>query len=246
MPSTDPVSVRPLRNTILRSLSPDERSRIEPDLEPMHMTARLLLQDVGEPIDYMYFVESGMASVVVPLDSGAEIEVSTIGYEGIVNGHGLLPGSMPTTRTFCQVEGDVFRIRARRLRQHVELSPSLLQGCLRHSQFLFALAAQSAACNVQHELSERLARWMLLVSDQTGGNDFALTQEFIAEMLGVRRPTVSVAAMALQLEGLISYRRGRIWIVDRAGLKAAACECYSALAGQLAAAQAPMTFENEA
>lgn len=240
MPSSDQVLERPLRNTILRSLSPAERSRIQPDLEYAHMTSRFLLQDAGESIEYAYFVESGTASIVIPFDTGAEIEAGTIGFEGIVNGSCLFADNPPTTRTLGQIEGQVIRIASRRLRYHAENIPALLNACMRHSQLLFALAAQSAACNVQHELSQRLARWMLFLSDQTGTNSFALTQETIAELLGVRRPTVSVAAMSLQLRGLIRYRRGRISIVDREGLKQAACECYAALAFLLAGAQIPL------
>lgn len=240
MTPTEPIPAQGPRNTILRGLSADERARIAPDLEPVRMPARGLLQEIGEPIEYLYFVESGMSSVVVPMSTGAEIEVGTIGSEGIVNGYGLLTTSRPSTRTFMQIEGDLLRIRVKRLRQHTAAMPNLGQGCQRHNHFMFAMAAQSVACNIQHELSERLARWLLLVSAQTNLTDFALTQEFIAEMLGVRRPTVSVAAMGLQLGGLINYRRGRIWIVDRPGLESMACECFSVLKAQLRVVREPL------
>lgn len=187
------------------------------------------MQEIGAPVEHVYFMESGLASIVVPLDSGAEVEVGTIGIHGIVNAISVLSPAPVTTRTFVQVAGTAYRMSLKQFRHATQAIPSLLDATYRQVHFQYAIATQSAACNSQHEVAERLARWLLHVSDQSQSAEFYLTQEFMADMLGVRRPTVSTAAMTLQLGGAIGYRRGHITIMDRAALESAACECYRAL-----------------
>lgn len=217
------------QNAVLRRLTQDELHRLQPSLTLEEVGPRYLMQEAGAPVEHVYFMELGMASVVVPLHSGAEVEVATIGIQGIVNAISVLASAPVTTRTFVQVAGSAYRMSVRQFRQSIATVPALLDATYKQIHLQYALAAQSAACNSQHEVAERLARWLLHVSDQAQTSEFYLTQEFMADMLGVRRPTVSTAAMTLQVGGAISYRRGRITVVDRAGLEAAACECYRAV-----------------
>jgi CRP-like cAMP-binding protein len=221
------------RNAILGRLPQQELEEILPDLQRVSLPTRHALQEAGEPIEALFFMESGVCSVVLSLASGVDVEVGMIGREGVVNAQALELTVPPITRAFAQVEGHCYRINLNRLRNNPSALPALRAECARYLNYLYAVAAQSAACNRQHDVAERLARWLLQVSEQSQSDSFTLTQEFIAEMLGVRRPTVSVSAMSLQTEGLITYRRGHIRIIDREGLEAAACECYQALHEQM-------------
>jgi hypothetical protein len=173
-------------------------------------------------------MEEGVASLTADtMDNGA-VEVGLIGCDGLVGAPVLLnPGAIAVHQAFIQVAGAALRMKAAALRALAEQSPALRDRCLRYVHFTLVQAAQWGACNARHELAARLARWLLLTHDRVEGDDLFLTQEFLSVMLGVRRAGVSVAAATLQSGGLIEQARGRIRILDRAGLEAASCHCYA-------------------
>ena len=180
----------------------------------------------GEPPRHAHFMTSGATSIVTFMKDGQGVEVGLIGLEGIVESlHLLGPSAVPTTG-FVQVEGTALRMPyaelAREFAQHEPLRYRILQAAQGQSLML----SQLAACNRLHEVEERLARWLLMVADRIGRQDFYLTQEFLAEMIGARRTTVTLASGSLQRLGCIEYRRGKIRIIDRDKLTHAACECY--------------------
>jgi CRP-like cAMP-binding protein len=185
------------------------------------------LVDQGRLIESAYFVNSGVISVVTDLQDGTVVETATIGREGflglpIVFGAGKAPW-----RAFCQIPGEAFCTSAETLKREVERGGTLDRVIRRYAGAAMSLLAQSAACNRAHSVEQRMARWLLMTRDRVDSDEFPLTQEFLGQMLGVRRPTVSLAGTALQRAGLIRYSRGRITIVDRRGLEEVSCECYA-------------------
>jgi CRP-like cAMP-binding protein len=215
------------RNEILTALPPADLEPLRPQLSRVTLVSGQLLHERGSIIDDVFFMEEGVASLTADtMDNGA-VEVGLIGWEGLVGVSVLLdPKAVAINRAFIQVPGAGFRMRAAVLREAVERSPSVRDCCLRYVHFTMMQTAQWAACNARHALVERLARWLLLTHDRVDGDYLPLTQEFLSLMLGVRRAGVSVAANTLQAAGLIEQARGRIKILDRAGLEAAACDCY--------------------
>jgi CRP-like cAMP-binding protein len=162
----------------------------------------------------------------------AAVEIATVGNEGMVGLEIFLGGEHTPAAAFCQVQGRAARIAADVFRQLARDSSPFTALLLRYTQAVLTQVAQSAACNRVHSIEERCARWLLMTHDRVPGDRFELTQEFLAEMLGTRRPSVSVAASILQRAGFIRYSRGRVEIVDRAGLESAACECYAVIASE--------------
>jgi CRP-like cAMP-binding protein len=213
-------------NRLLAALSNAELDKLEPHLEHVEFRFRDLLQESNQRIEYVHFPRRGVISAVNDFNNGDTVEVATIGNEGVV-GHSVALGVMTSgNRMFAQVAGDGVRVKSSALRKIMEQSPQL-QGILqRYSQALFQQVAQTAACNRAHTVDERCAKWLLMTHDRVNNGSFSLTQEFMAMMLGVHRPTVSVAAGMLQKAGMITYVRGRITILDRKALEGAACECY--------------------
>lgn len=175
---------------------------------------------------YVYFPESCVASMVNPTDEGA-VEVGTIGSEGMVGLSIFLDAEAVPSRMIWQVPGQALRIPVPEFLRLIGSLPELTRLLRRYTHAFFVQVAQTAACNRMHEIDRRCARWLLMTHDRVAGADtFVLTQEFLAFMLGVRRAGVSEAATALQKRGLISYARGKVNVIDRAGLEAASCECY--------------------
>jgi CRP-like cAMP-binding protein len=165
-------------------------------------------------------------SIIVPLKNDLWVEAGTVGREGFLGVPLVLGGESTSTRAIAQIPGVASRLPASVFRAAIAEDPALREFCLRYAQALLEQTAQSVACNGRHDLSERCARWLLMTRDRVDTDDFVITQEFLAIMLGVRRATVTVAAGMLQSAGLISYRRGRVMILDRQGLEQASCECY--------------------
>lgn len=228
-----------LQNRLLRRLPQSELEEIALHLDLVPMPPRKILQDAGEPIEYMYFVESGLVSLVIPLSTGVDVEVGVVGREGVVNPSGGRTDARSIPNAMGQVEGHVLRLPVSALGRPATRFPALMNECDRFEEYLYAQAAQSAACNRQHEVPSRLARWLLQVRDETGMERFRLTQEFIAEMLGIRRPTVTTAASMLHDSGLITYHRGLIDILDGKGLEDISCECHFVLAEHRARLHGP-------
>ena len=219
-------------NLILAAVTPKEFGTLNELLEPYPLRMRENLQEPGEDPEWVYFPTRGIVSVLTVLENGMMIEFATVGREG-TTGVPLVVGLDHSNITLVsQMPGSSMRIRARDFMAQLQSSPSFAAAVRCYSGVMFALLAQSAACNRAHHVDERCARWLLMTHDQAGGNEFPVTQEFLAQMLGVSRPGVAASAAALQKAGLISYHRGEMTIVDRPALESAACECYHVIVEQ--------------
>jgi len=221
-----------VRNRLLAALPPDDFAALAPDLQPVELDFRQVLHRPDRPIEAAYFVESGMVSMLAPLEEGQTVEVGLIGSEGLVGLPVVLGADSATTEALVQMQGDALRVPAPELRDAFEASAALRAVVLRYAQAHHAQVAQTAACNGQHAVVERFARWMLMAHDRAGADEFPMTQEFVAMMLGVRRAGISVAAGILQKAGVIRYGYGRVAVLDRAGLEGASCECYGTVRRQ--------------
>jgi CRP-like cAMP-binding protein len=213
-------------NRLLASLPSDVFSALTPHLKTVELKFGDVLAKAGGAIRQVYFPYSGVISLVVELDSGSMIETAMVGHNGALNAVSALDGKVSLNKGIVQVAGSAGTIEVNRLRRLAnELEPfrSLL---IRHEQVLFAQSQQSAACNASHSVEARMCRWLLFMRDLAGSDDLMLTQEFLAQMLSVRRPSVSIVASPLQKAGLIKYSRGRIRVLDVKGLQKRACECY--------------------
>ena len=222
-------------NRLLESLPPDVLGPLLKKLTPVPLPMRQMLYRPSGPIDAAYFVTAGMISLVTNLEDGMQAEVGIIGREGML-GISLVAGvETSIVEAMVQVPGAALRIGARELRQELEANAPLRRALLLYTEALQAQVMQTAACNGRHGLEQRLARWLLMAHDRVDGDDLPLTQEFIAMMLGVHRPSITVTAGILQRAGLIRYAPGRITLLDRASLEAASCECYAAVRARLVA-----------
>lgn len=226
MPISDSPPLAGAGNRLLSALPPAEYQRLQPLLEPVSVPFNETVSEPGGPIPYVYFPQTGVFFLITVLSDGAAVEFATVGCEGMVGLPLFLGRETMPSRALCQVEGQSQRLPAAAFRETVRRSEPLAALLRRYTQALMIQVAQSVACNRLHSIDERCARWLLMTHDRVGADQFALTQEFLAQMLGVRRPSVSTVASRLQRAGLIRYRRGRITVVDRKGLEAAACECY--------------------
>lgn len=215
------------RNALLRHLPSGEYARLRPHLKDVSLEFKQVLYEPDGPIDAVYFVEHGVVSLVTLLDDGATVETGTIGNEGVAGLPVFLETDRGTDRGICQIVGSAKRLLAEIVHAERRRADSqLLSVVLRYTSAVIKMTAQTAACNRLHTVEERMSRWLLMTLDRVGNNEIALTQEFLAQMLGVRRPTVNIAGATLQKAGLIRYSRGKIAVVDRAGLEEASCECY--------------------
>jgi CRP-like cAMP-binding protein len=217
------------RNKVLRSLPATELRALEPHLTRMKFPREFKFQEAGRPMANGYFLETGLASVVVLLKNGTSVEVGVVGPEGIVGLPILLETEAMPNDTFMQIPGEGYRVKASVLREILPQHPQLHQMAQRYLHLHFVQAAQTAACNRLHGLEERLARWLLICFDRVNSEEVKLTHEFLAHMLGTRRSSVSLAAERLQRAGLIHYSRSQVAIRDVEGLKEATCECYRAI-----------------
>jgi CRP-like cAMP-binding protein len=213
-------------NRLLALLSAKDYGRLRPHLRRIPLTYRQSLYRARKPLAFVYFIESGVGSLVNTMANGEAAEVGTIGNEGIVGLPLLLEDDRAPTSVYVQVPGAGLQMKASLFKKELARSASMRTVMLRYAHALFNQVAQSAACNHFHTLQQRCCRWMLMTHDRMQSDEFLLTQEFLAMMLGVQRTGVSAAAGALQRAGLIRYRRGIITILDRSGLKRNACECY--------------------
>ena len=214
------------RNRLLQMLPATEYERLLSQTETVCLPVKTVLYEAGEPITHVYFPQSGVISLVNVMSDGGVVEVGTVGNEGMAGLPVFLGAASSPTKAFSQVEGSAKRIEAPAFRHAIDEREELRTVLQRYTQALMSQMAQSVACNRLHTVEERLARWLLMTHDRAGTDQLALTQEFLSDMLGVRRAGVTVAAGALQKAGLISYRRGKITVLDRLGLEEASCECY--------------------
>jgi CRP-like cAMP-binding protein len=218
------------RNRILQTLSAPEFDRIRRAGEEVSLDFKEPVYDRGKPIEYMHFVESGVVSLVTDLEHGMTLETGTVGPESVVGIPAFLGSSIAAGRAFCQIPGWAIRVNVETVLAERERQSQLATVILRVANATMSMMAQTAACNGAHPVAERMAKWLLMTHDRVDGDEFPLTQEFLAMMLGVRRPSVNTAGLMLQQAGVIRYSRGRITILNREGLEASSCECYKAIA----------------
>jgi len=221
-----------MHNEILVGLPKKECEAVFSNLEFVEMRLHDVLNEMGEPIKYCYFVNSGLASILNVMSDGKSVEVGLTGKEGFVGLPVVVGLNTSANRVVTQIAGTAFRISARKMAEVLRRCPQLERALNRYSQTLALQSTQVAACNRLHEVEERLARWLLMSQDRIGGDAVPLTQDFLAHMLGTRRASVTVAAGILQKAGLITYARGAVKIVNRENLEDATCECYEVITRQ--------------
>jgi len=214
------------RNRLLQAMAPEDRARIARRMQLVKLASGQHLVDAGAPVRTVLFPESAVVSMIATMGDGTSVEVATIGVEGMVGLPALLGTESVPMTVLAQVAGDAWRIDADVFRHELARSEALRDAANRYVQGLIIQIAQTVACNRLHPVGERAARWLLMTADRVGSDEFHLTQEFLATMLGVHRPSVTVAAGDLQRDGAISYHRGHVTITDRERLEEAACECY--------------------
>jgi CRP-like cAMP-binding protein len=213
-------------NRLLGLLTPADYARLRPHLHRIPLGYRQSLYRANKPIEFVYFIETGVGSLVNTMANGQAAEVGTIGNEGIVGLPLLLGDDRAPTSVYVQVPGVGLKMKATLFTKELARSASMRIVMLRYAHAFFNQVAQSAACNHFHSLQQRCCRWMLMTHDRMQADEFLLTQEFLAMMLGVQRTGVTAAAGALQRAGLIRYVRGNVAIIDRPGLIRHSCECY--------------------
>jgi CRP-like cAMP-binding protein len=218
-------------NHLLACLSDCAFATIQPHLKPFELKMGEVLADSGGQVRTVYFPHSGVISLVVELDIGEMIETAMVGRDGVLNASSALDGKVSLNKGIVQLAGTASILDVDRLRSAAEEFEVFRSLLIRHEQVLFAQSQQSAACNASHSVEARMCRWLLRMRDLSDSNELTLTQEFLAQMLGVHRPSVSIVANTLQKAGLIKYRRGHIQLIDIEGLKEGACECYDAVRG---------------
>lgn len=225
MPKVKPPAAPP-GNRLLARLSPEEYQRLLPRLQPVPLALKHVLYEARAPIDYAYFPNRGVVSALTVMEDGRAIEVATIGDEGMV-GLPLLVGAKTTAnRVIVQVPGDALRMAADVLRKEVGRDGALRRVLVLYHTAFLTQVSQAVACNGLHSVHQRCCRWLLMTQDRAHSDVFPMTHEFLAEMLGVRRSTVSEVLEPFQKKGLIRYSRGKCTVLDREGLKAGTCECY--------------------
>ncbi|MEH1981591.1 MAG: Crp/Fnr family transcriptional regulator [Nostoc sp.] len=230
--SSDKNLFQPRANKLLAALPANDYERLVPHLKLVPLALHQVIYEAAEPITHIYFPEQGMVSIVNTMEDGSTVEVGIVGNEGMVGIPVILGDSITITTGFVQVSGTGLQIDADVLRAEFNRGGAIQTLLLRYVQAVYAEMAQGAACNRLHTLEERLARWLLTVSERLESEDFPLTQEFISQMLGVRRSGVTVAASTLSRAGMISYQRGYIKILNREDLEATSCECYRVIQNQ--------------
>jgi CRP-like cAMP-binding protein len=213
-------------NSLLSALSASDFAKLRPHLSTVDLKHRAILSDAGERIRYLYFPHTAVICLMAVMRDSGIAETATIGPEGMVGFEILLGRATALNRVLVQVPGAASRISSRHVIDATNESASLRSLVLKYVGALFVQTTQSVACNSLHKLEERCSRWLLMAHDRAKRDRFNLTQDFLAEMLGVHRPTVTLVARTLQAAGVIDYSRGVVTILDRDGLEACACECY--------------------
>jgi CRP-like cAMP-binding protein len=220
-------ATRPEHNLLLDGLPAADHARLAPYLEPVALPLGLVIFESGSKLRHLYFPTSGIVSLLYSMENGASTEIAVIGNEGVVGIALFMGGESTPSRAIVQSAGHGYRLKAAVLKAEFELGGPLQHLLLRYTQALIAQMTQTAVCNRHHSVDQQLCRWLLLSLDRLSSNELKMTQELIANMLGVRREGVTEAAGHLQKDGLIHYSRGRITVLDRPGLEKRVCECYS-------------------
>ena len=221
-----PSSSDPRRNHLLAALPDDEWKRWRPQLEQVEMPLGQVLYESGYTLSHVYFPTSAIVSLLYVMENGASAEIAVVGNEGIVGISLFMGGESTPGRAVVQSAGQGFRLKAEAIKDEFNRAP-VLHLLLRYTQALITQMSQTAVCNRHHSLDQQLCRWLLLSLDRLQDDELVMTQELIANMLGVRREGVTEAALKLQAAGLIRYARGHISVLDRPGLERRTCECYA-------------------
>src|ERR1700736_5398730 len=214
-------------NRLLAALPDAERARWLPQLEPVDMPLGQVLYESGSKLTHVYFPTTAIISLLYVMANGASAEIAVVGNEGIVGISLFMGGESTSSRAVVQSAGLGFRLKAQTMKDEFNRAGAVLHLLLRYTQALITQMSQTAVCNRHHSLDQQLCRWLLLSLDRLEGNQLVMTQELIANMLGVRREGVTEGALKLQHAGLIQYARGRITVLDRAALEERSCECYA-------------------
>ena len=221
------LAVEPRQNWLLAALPDAEWERWSPHLEAVDMPLGKVLYESGSTMSHVYFPTTAIVSLLYVMEDGASAEIAVVGHEGIVGVSLFMGGESTPSRAVVQSAGQGFRLNAKLMLLEFNRAGPVLHLLLRYTQALITQMAQTAVCNRHHSLDQQLCRWLLLSLDRLQSDDLVMTQELIANMLGVRREGVTEAAGRLQDAGLIRYRRGHITVLDRAGLESRTCECYA-------------------
>jgi CRP-like cAMP-binding protein len=224
--TSDGHTVRGAANHLLDGLPSGELDRIRPSMERVRPRMRQVLFEQSEPIQYAYFPEGGVFSLLAQMHDGGTVETLTVGNEGMIGLHALLGASRSPTRAICQVSGWALRVPIETLIDAMPRDGAFFDRLMRYAQARLTALSRSVACNRLHSAQQRYARWVLTTQDRVGSDEFPITQDFLAQMLGVTRPTISLVGQELQSLRLIHYAQGRLTVDDRSGLERVSCECY--------------------
>jgi CRP-like cAMP-binding protein len=217
----------PKMNDLLAALPAAEWQRWQPQLECVQMPLGQVLYESGSTLMHAYFPTTAIVSLLYVMENGASAEIAVAGSDGMVGISLFMGGGSTPSRGVVQSAGQGFRVRSQFIKEEFDRAGAVMHLLLRYTQALITQMSQTAVCNRHHSLDQQLCRWLLLSLDRLQGNELVMTQELIANMLGVRREGVTEGALRLQAAGLIRYARGRITVLDRAGLEARTCECYA-------------------
>ena len=217
----------PKSNHLLGALPASDLQRWLPQLEPVTMPLGLVLYESGRTLSHVYFPTTAIVSLLYVMENGASAEIAVVGHEGVVGISLFMGGESTPSRAVVQSAGQGLRLRANLIKQEFQQAGPAMHLLLRYTQALITQMAQTAVCNRHHSLDQQLCRWLLLSLDRLQGSELVMTQELIANMLGVRREGVTEGALKLQKLGLIRYSRGHITVLDRPGLEQRTCECYA-------------------
>ena len=220
-----------MKNLLLGLLSPSDLKLLTPHLKSAHFEQQHVLFEAEEKISHVYFPTGAVVSLVITLSTGEIIEAAMVGVDGVVGASAALDGKISLSRGIVQLAGEIIVCDIDALKSAALQSPKLLSLLIRHEQTVYAQAQQSAACFATHQVEARLCRWLLRARDLSESDNLPFTQEYLAEMLGVRRTSVTAVAHTLQEAGLIKYARGKIQIVNAKKLQQSACECYGSVKG---------------
>jgi CRP-like cAMP-binding protein len=221
------ASYTPRQNHLLNALPAVEFARLEPHLKLVPMPLGTVLYESGIVLNHLYFPSTSIVSLLYVLADGASAEIAVVGNEGVIGVSLFMGGETTPSRAVVQSAGHAYRLPGQLLKEEFNRAGAMQHLLLRYTQALITQMAQTAVCNRHHSLDQQLCRWLLLSLDRLASNQLVMTQELIANMLGVRREGVTEAAGLLQDAGLIQYKRGHITVIDRAGLEARTCECYA-------------------
>ena len=221
------TSIDARKNHLLAALPDSEWQRWLPQLESVSLPLGQVLYESGDTLSHVYFPTTAIVSLLYVMENGASAEIAVVGKEGIVGISLFMGGESTPSRAVVQSAGQGFRLKAQMMKNEFNRAGPVLHLLLRYTQALITQMAQTAVCNRHHSLDQQLCRWLLLSLDRLDDNELMMTQELIANMLGVRREGVTEGALKLQHAGLISYSRGRITVLDRPGLEKRTCECYA-------------------